>query len=285
MYPCSEQYLNNFIELFNTELSKNSHWEGLYNALYRIRFYLDHQSFGNMVLPFLKRYKELYDLYVQSENFKHLNLIVDEFEYFDPGFGYLLLGKTYAERGCYVDAFEQYAMILADQNNIISEARKIEASLEIANMIFTGYVTLNNQGKVDEKLSEQWHVLSDQEKSVSNADPTIIRQRVIFAYEYVCCFPFPDSASLRHRFNHILSGTFTVSTEQTEPIWTVDSIEKYVDYYRVKNPKLLSEKSFLDSIKTLCQENKKLKNKNSPLPFFVENNDKASNVKQNIKKL
>ena len=107
--------------------------------------------------------------------------------------------------------------------------------IELATLIFTGCVNLDEQGNLQEIKEE-----------APEFTPETVQFRAIAAYEYLVGNDSDSAKALRHKLKKALTGETSVIQGQ-HLSWEPCAVKQFASYYQKRNPELLKEKAFVNS--------------------------------------
>jgi hypothetical protein len=198
--------------------------------------------------PLTERYTALLDYYISLPELPaDYKLLISKLEKVSRGAARIQLADTYLDEKNVVAAYENYISVFTDSTCL--EAWCTHAGYQLANMIFTGAVILKDNGQFDAVKTESQKNIIVAQRDAEGKNPDIMRQRALYAYEYLHGDSSVEASQLRKRFDLALSGETELITQIA--IWPLEVTCRYFNYYRHKNSKLLTEESFNQSFRQM----------------------------------
>lgn len=145
-------------------------------------------------------------------------------------------------------AFRSYLKLYQDKASHLRQ----KAGEEIADFIFTGKVILNEDGSLNEKKTLAQQELDDTKLNQHGRDIMLMQERAIMAYEYLHQNNSDHATALRRKLNNVLEGNLGLDNSNNH--WGITVVKRFAQYYREKNPALLSEAAYQNSLPAIQAE-------------------------------
>ncbi|WP_172622773.1 ankyrin repeat domain-containing protein [Aquicella siphonis] len=190
----------------------------------------------------IARYREILQGHLDqpAHNKPEIHMLTDAVEKLSAGDGRLYCASHFIEYSDFTAAFEYYHSVFADP--ICAAEKREQAGIELTNMIYNGYIVISD-GKLDISKSKARMQIKEPERRQEGKNLEIMRQRVIWAYEFLHNNSSAFANSMRNRFNIILSDILD-TTCVSEPDWSADSVRQFYEYYSRHNAAMLTEAAF-----------------------------------------
>lgn len=168
-----------------------------------------------------------------AEVLSNLEKILQVYEIFAPGEGHFQLANAYLETNDFTNAFNYYLDVFSNDESVC----KAQAGYQLADLIFTSNVLLNNKGILIDPSTD---VMMQDESTVDS------QHRAIMALEYLWGNREVHADALRTRLANILSGEPNLTTSQELVCWQPSVLSSYQNYYLERQKyEMLAEAMFV----------------------------------------
>lgn len=248
-----QKYINIFLLIFMQHVNELGMNQGGGAAFAWAQAAMNKYNFATDELKKLlvQRYKEILEQNLKVALESDAENVRDAIEALSPDEGFMKLVHIYAESRDFCSVWENYLTVFKSADAL--QKLKEEAACELAGLILSGNVVMDENGNLDKKVTESRgnaKLTPENEKirAEEGKDLAIMQQRAIFAYGYLHKLTSVSANRLREKLNNILCGDLSQTAETQASVWAPSVTKKYLQYYAKKNRLLLNEEAYEASV-------------------------------------